>query len=107
MGYSRVVVVSDGGRLLNNAFVALNLDWNLRQDRFYARDDTETATPAYVLPGASAGTDLVVRGQRRLSLYLIGSNLTDAAYYPHLSRLKDAGICNMGRNVALKLEIPF
>ena len=35
----------------------MNVDWNLRQDRFYGRDDTETATPAYALLGASAGTD--------------------------------------------------
>ena len=99
--------ITHGGRLFNNAFVALNVDWNLRQDRFYGKDETETATPGYTLLGASAGTDLVIRGKKRMSLYLIGTNLTDAVYVPHLSRLKDIGIYNMGRNVALKLEIPF
>lgn len=99
--------ISHGGRIFNNAFVALNLDWNMRQDRFYGRDDTETATPAYLLLGASAGTDVVIRGKTRFSLYVIGNNLTDAAYAPHLSRLKYIGIYNMGRNVTFKLVVPF
>ena len=99
--------ISHDGKLFNNAFVALNLDWNLRQDRFYGKDATETATPGYTLLGASAGTDVVIRGKKRMSLYLIGTNLTDAVYVPHLSRLKDIGIYNMGRNIVLKLEIPF
>ena len=79
----------------------------MRQDRFYGRDDTETATPAYVLLGASAGTDLVIRGKTRLSLYLIGNNLTDQVYMPHLSRLKYIGVANMGRNVVLKVIVPL
>jgi iron complex outermembrane receptor protein len=99
--------LSHGGRLFNNAFIALNTDWNMRQDRFYGRDDTETATPAYVLLGASAGTDLVIRGKTRLSLYLIGNNLTDQVYMPHLSRLKYIGVANMGRNVVLKVIVPL
>lgn len=99
--------ISHGGRIFNNAFVALNLDWNMRQDRFYGRDDTETATPAYLLLGASAGTDVIIRGKTRFSLYVIGNNLTDAAYAPHLSRLKYIGIYNMGRNVTFKLVVPF
>ena len=99
--------LSHGGGLLNNCFLALNLDWNLPQERFYARDDTETATPGYLLLGASAGGDLVICGKTRLSLYLIGSNLTDAVYAPHLSRLKYIGIYNMGRNFTVKLVLPF
>ena len=99
--------ISHDGQLFNNTFISMNMDWTMRQDRFYGKDDTETATPGYVLLGASAGTDLVIRGKKRMSLYLIGTNLTDAVYVPHLSRLKDIGIYNMGRNVALKVEIPF
>lgn len=70
-------------------------------------DDTETATPAYALLGASAGTDLVIRGKTRLSLYLIGTNLTDQAYMSHLSQLKYIGIAGMGRNLVLKLIVPL
>lgn len=99
--------LSHGGHLLNNAFVSLNVDWNMAQNHFYAAGGTETATPAYLLLGASAGTDIVIRGKTRLSLYVIGSNLTDRAYMPHLSRLKYIGIANMGRNVTFKLAVPF
>ncbi|MBP5483311.1 MAG: hypothetical protein J6X99_03510 [Bacteroidales bacterium] len=42
-----------------------------------------------------------------LSLYVIGSNLTDQTYMPHLSRLKYIGIANMGRNVTFKIVVPF
>lgn len=55
----------------------------------------------------SAGTDVVIRGKKRMSLYLIGTNLTDAVYVPHLSRLKEIGIYNMGRNLTFKVDIPF
>ena len=96
-----------GGSLFNNSFASLNLDWNMAQNHFYAAGGTETATPAYLLLGASAGTDVVIRGKTRLSLYIIGSNLTDRSYMPHLSRLKYIGIANMGRNLSFKLVVPF
>lgn len=108
--------ISHGNRLLTNSFVAINLDWNMTQDRFYGKDGTETATPSYALLGASAGTDIMYRGKKRASLYLIGSNLTDAVYQSHLSRLKYApvnpltgvmGVFNMGRNITLKLVVPI
>ena len=98
---------SHGGRLFNNAFVAIELDWNARQDHFYAVDDTETATPAYALLNMSAGTDIVIKGKKRASIYLLADNLTDAVWQSHLSRLKEVGIYNMGRNFTLKLLIPI
>ncbi len=99
--------IAHGGKLFNNAFVSLNLDWNMAQNHFYAAGGTETATPSYLLLGASAGTDIVIKGKTRLSLYIIGSNLTDQAYMPHLSRLKYIGIANMGRNISFKLVVPW
>ena len=99
--------ITHDGRLFSNAYVALNLDWNLRQDRFYGKDQTETATPAYALLGASAGTEIFIRGRKWASLVLMGSNLTDASYIPHLSRFKNIGIHNMGRNIILKILVPI
>lgn len=99
--------ITHDGQLFNNAFVSLNLDWNMAQNHFYAAGGTETATPSYLLLGASAGTDIVIKGKTRLSLYIIGSNLTNQVYLPHLSRLKYIGIANMGRNVTFKLVVPF
>lgn len=98
---------SHGGRLFNNTFTSLNLDWNMAQNHFFATGGTESATPAYILLGASAGTDIFIKGKTRVSLYIIGSNLTDQSYMPHLSRLKYIGIANMGRNVTFKMVVPI
>ena len=98
---------SHGGKVLNNAFLAVNLDWNMRQNHFYAKDGTETATPAYLLLGASAGTDLIIRGKKRATLLLTGSNLTNESWQSHLSRLKDIGILGMGRNIQIKIILPI
>ena len=99
--------ITHNGKVFNNAFVSLNLDWNMAQNHFYAAGGTETATPAYLLLGASAGTDIVIKGKTRMVLYITGSNLTNQAYMPHLSRLKYIGIANMGRNISFKLAVPF
>ena len=105
---------SHGGKTLNNAFLAVELDWNFRQDHFYGAD--ETATPAYALLNMSAGTDLFIKGKKRASLYLMADNLTDCAWQGHLSRLKYAdvnavtgrrGVFNMGRNFTVKLVVPI
>ena len=102
--------------LLSNIHAGLNLDWNLAQNRFYGRDGTETATPAYALLGATAGADLFIRGKRRASFSIIGTNLTDEIWQSHLSRLKYTGfnpvtgrqgISNMGRNIIFRLTVPF
>ena len=52
-----------GGSLFNNAFASLNIDWNMAQNHYYAAGGTETATPAYLLLGASVGTDVVIKGK--------------------------------------------
>ena len=78
--------LSHGGSLFNNSFLALNLDWPLPQNHFYEAGGTETATPGYLLVGASAGTDIVIKDK---------------------SRLKYIGVYNMGRNVTFKLVVPF
>jgi len=98
---------SHGGELLNNAFLAIEVDWNARQNHFYAVDDTETATPAYTLLNMSAGTDIVINEKKRASIYLMADNLLDTAWQSHLSRLKEVGIYNMGRNITVKLIVPI
>ena len=104
------------GRVLNNAFVSLGVDYNFKQDHYYRADDTETATPAYCLLNAAIGTDIMIKGQRVACLSIMGTNLTNKAYQSHLSRLKYAdvnpvtgrqGVLNMGRNIIFKLAIPL
>ena len=104
------------GRVLNNAFISLGVDYNFKQDHYYRADATETPTPAYCLLNASLGTDINYRGRRVACLRILGTNLTNKAYQNHLSRLKYAsvnpvdgrrGVYNMGRNIIFKLIIPL
>ena len=103
--------------IFDNAFVSLGVEHYFRQNHYYRAFDTETATPAYTLLNFTVGTDILVRGGRKLcELYLIADNLLDCAYQSHLSRLKYAdinnvtgrrGIFNPGRNVTVKLIVPL
>ena len=104
------------GRVLNNAFISLGVDYNFKQNHYYKADDTETATPAYCLLNASIGTDIMYKGHRVACVSITGTNLTDKAYQNHLSRLKYAdynpvtgrqGVFNMGRNVIFKITLPL
>lgn len=101
--------------LLNNLYIAANLDCFLRQSHIYSADDTETATPAYALIGLSAGTDIQLNRKKVAELYITADNLLNNAYQSHLNRLKYAdinnvtgrhGVYNMGRNITIKIVIP-
>ena len=104
------------GDMFDNTYMSLNMECHLRQSHYYMTDGTETATPSYTLLHLSAGTDIKHADRHLLSLYLTVSNLFDRAYQSHLSRLKytdvnphtgDMGICNMGRNIIMKLVVPI
>ena len=106
----------NGRKMLNNAFVALELECNLAQDHYYKVDDTETRTPAYTLLSLSAGTDLNIHQKKVAELYISAENLLNTAYQNHLSRLKyfdvnnatgRQGVYNMGRNIVMKVIVPI
>ena len=108
--------ITHDGEVLNNAYVAVRMDWFLKQDHFYAAYNTETMTPSYLLLGLSVGTDVLVKGKKVAELSVIVDNLTDVCYQDHLNRLKYAdfnvvtgrqGVFNMGRNVVFKLTVPI
>lgn len=102
--------------LFDNAYVSVGVEHYFRQNHYYRVAGTETATPAYTLLNASLGTDILLRGGRKLcELYIIADNLLDCAYQSHLSRLKYAdinnitgrqGIFNPGRNITFKVIFP-
>ena len=104
------------GHTLTNTFVALHLDCNAKQSHYLMEDDSETATAAYCLLGACAGTQVKRHGKVVATISIIGDNLLDKAYQSHLSRLKYAdvnavtgrmGVFNMGRNFTIKLDVPL
>ncbi len=100
-------------------YIRATLDATAPQREFYAVDNTETATAGYVLLGLGAGTTLHTRaGREAVQLFLQVDNVFDMAYQAHLNRLKyfeyyqgaaggRSGIYNPGRNVGVKVVVPF
>ena len=104
---------------LTASYLRLTLDGTARQTRYYAVDGAETATPGYLLLGVGAGTTLRTRaGREAVQLIVQADNLLNTAYQSHLSRLKyfeyyaaspsgRMGIFSPGRNVGVKVVVPF
>jgi iron complex outermembrane receptor protein len=106
-------------KYLKNTFVKVQALIYGRQYRVYLTDNTETPTPGYTLINAGFGGDITnSAGKTMFNLSLFGNNLFNIAYQDALSRLKyfeeyptdpraNSGIYNMGRNIGIKLSIPF
>ena len=104
---------------LIKGFIKVQLELFAAQNRAYLAYNTETPTPGYTLFNAGVGGTITNKSSKPLcSIYLMGNNLFDVAYQDHLSRLKYFysypnpktgvdGIYNMGRNISLKLDVPF
>lgn len=91
-----------------NSYVKIQVLFYAQQDRAYTAYGTETPTPAYTLVNAGIGTDIAnSKGKTIFNIGLFGNNLGDVAYQDHLSRLKYMGIYNMGRNIGIKVTVPF
>ncbi len=115
----RATRASAANNHLKNSYLRLTAELTATQSRFFAVDDTETRTAGYGLLGAGAGTSVLNRaGREVLQLILQADNLLDQAYQSHLSRLKyfeyyqasptgRLGIFNAGRNLAVKVVVPF
>jgi len=104
---------------LVNGFIKAQVAWYAPQNRAYLAYGTETATGGYALFNAGIGAGITnEKGKTVCTVYLMGNNLFDVAYFDHLSRLKyflysgtdmdpAHGIHNMGRNIALKVDFPL
>lgn len=89
------------------------------QNRFYALDQTETATPGYTLINIGAGTTVKRKSDKTFcELFFQVDNLFDLSYQSNLNRLKyfeyykaapngNSGIYNIGRNISFKAVFPF
>jgi iron complex outermembrane receptor protein len=75
----------------------------------FGQNDTapeETATGGYTLLDLSTGGNFKIRSQL-IHITLSANNLFDRKYIDHLSTLKEVGLFNPGRNIALNIKIPF
>jgi iron complex outermembrane receptor protein len=66
----------------------------------------ETTTSGYSLLDLSIGGNIKIQNQF-MSVSISANNLFDRKYIDHLSTLKEVGLFNPGRNIALSIRIPF
>lgn len=100
---------------LTDIYLQTEIETHASQNRFYAVDNTETATAAYALVNLGAGISWQNRkGKDQWQLFINANNLFNKAYQSHQNRLKyfeyfqaspngRSGMYNMGRNIAVKL----
>lgn len=65
----------------------------------------ETSSPAYFLLNLFTGATWETSTRKRFDIGISGLNLLDAGYADHLSRLRNYGILNPGRNIMVKLHV--
>ena len=105
-------------KVLSTIFMKVELDYNAAQNRYLALYNTETPTPSSALFNLSWGVDINYTRKYVMLIQLQVNNLFNTAYQSNLSRLKyfeyysqspggHSGIFNMGRNICVKLIMPF
>jgi len=90
------------GRLLHPS-ITFSLSHHFSQNRV---SQFENPTDGYSLFDISMGTEFRINKQQ-LKLSLMCTNLFNKAYFNHLSIVKDIGIYERGRNLALRLLVPL
>lgn len=94
------------------------MEYAATQNRYLGLNGTETATPAYTLFNLGLTTEINYSDDKNIQVVFQVNNLFDKAYQSHLNRLKyfeyyehspngGQGIYNMGRNVVVKVIVPF
>jgi iron complex outermembrane receptor protein len=93
-------------------------EFNAAQNRFLGLNNSETFTPGYHLFNIGFTTEIQYSKTASVQLLFQVNNIFNTAYQSHLNRLKyfeyysqspngHSGIYNMGRNVCMKLIMPF
>jgi len=90
-------------KFLDSSYGFITLKSTLSQNVI---SEFETNTPGYSLLSTGIGSSLKIKGQT-LDFRISGTNLLDKTYISHLSRLKQDGIPNRGRNITLSLQTSF
>ncbi|MBC8033051.1 MAG: TonB-dependent receptor [Chitinophagaceae bacterium] len=105
--------------IFSKAYATVEADAFGKQDRFYGADDTETFTEGYMLLNIGCGATIVSRqGREQFQVFFQVTNVLNRVYQSNQSRLKyfeyfaatpdgRSGIYNMGRNIGVKVIVPF
>jgi len=108
---------------IKNSFIqsvrpVFEYEFNARQNRYLAENNSETATAAYSLFNLQLGIDFKYLKSKTAQFQFQANNIFDTAFQSHLSRLKyfenyqqipngQRGIFSMGRNLCVKLIMNF
>lgn len=84
-------------------YVSAQINHTFRQNNTSA---FETKSTDYTLVNLGFGGEINL-GKQKLNVYLNANNLLNKNYIAHLSRLKNNGIQNIGRNIVLGLNFDF
>ncbi|WP_430399777.1 TonB-dependent receptor [Flavobacterium sp.] len=84
-------------------YISAQINHTLNQNN---TSDFETQSKDYTLVNIGFGGEINF-GKRKVDVYLNANNLFDKNYIAHLSRLKNDGIPNIGRNIVLGLNFDF
>ncbi|MCW5908333.1 MAG: TonB-dependent receptor [Chitinophagales bacterium] len=93
----------DASQKVKNVYGSVGFDYVFAQNHFAPN---ETFTPAYHLLNASVGAKFIFK-TGEINLSVVGNNLLGAKYFDHLSRFKNYGIYNVGRNIVVNVGLPF
>ena len=116
---SDLKLTAPGWKRFRQAYIRGGVDVYAAQSRYYGVDNTETYTPGYTLVNVGVGATIENKQDKPLfELYVQADNLFDKAYQSSLNRLKyfeyysaspngRSGIYNMGRNISMKVIVPF
>jgi len=93
----------ENGKRLNNVSFFVMFEENFAQDH---PAEFETPTAGYWLLNAGIKGNWQTK-DRTFIFSITANNLLNRNYYDHLSRFKEYGIHNIGRNIIVHLNIPF
>ena len=82
---------------LSHLYATIEVDYKAEQNRLA---EEELKSDAYTLLNFGLGFTF-----HKFKLGLFARNLLNTEYIPHLSLLKEPGIPNPGRNIALKVSV--
>ncbi len=91
------------GQKVKNAFGSVGFNYVFEQNH---PAPYETFTAGYYLLNASLGAEFPFK-KGAVKVSLTGNNLLGAKYFDHLSRFKNYGIYNIGRNFVVNVSIPL
>jgi iron complex outermembrane receptor protein len=91
------------GKRIPKAWVGVHSRYTADQERV---DRNEKPTPGYLIFGLNTGMELML-GAHPMVLSLMVQNLSNEAYFNHLSRYRLLNLPEQGRNISVQVKIPL